>query len=89
VEGQLITRNYDLFDFVHTVLPTELPLKEFYAEYSNLYRDAIPLTRSVNTLKRFPLKEMPTALLKSLRILVMLRNAYRDYDSEGAIKASR
>ena len=89
VEGQLITRNYDLFDFVHTVLPTELPLKEFYAEYSNLYRDAIPVTRSVNTLKRFPLKEMPAALLKSLRILGMVRNAYRDYDSEGALTAIR
>jgi hypothetical protein len=89
VESQLITRNYDLFDFVHTVLPTELPLKEFYAYYSNLYRDAIPLTRSVNTLKRFPLKEMPAALLKSLRILGMLRNAYRDYDGEGAIKATQ
>ena len=88
VESQLITRNYDLFDFVHTVLPTELPLKEFYVEYSNLYRDAIPLTRSVNTLKRFPLKEMPAALLKSLRILGMIRNAYRDYDSEGAIQSS-
>ena len=85
----MITRNYDLFDFVHTVLPTELPLKEFYAEYSNLYRDAIPLTRSVNTLKRFPLKEMPAALLKSFRILGMLRNAYRDYDSEGAIRATQ
>ena len=89
VESQLITRNYDLFDFVHTVLPTALPLKEFYAEYSNLYGDAIPLTRSVNTLKRFPVKEMPGALLKSLRILGMLRNAYRDYDSEGAIKATQ
>ena len=89
VESRLITRNYDLFDFVHTVLPTELPLKEFYAEYSNLYRDAIPLTRSVNTLKRFPLKEMPAALLKSLRILGMIRNAYRDYESEGAIKATQ
>jgi radical SAM superfamily enzyme YgiQ (UPF0313 family) len=88
VENQLITRNYDLFDFVHTVLPTELPLKEFYAEYSNLYRDAIPLTRSVNTLKRFPLREMPAALLKSLRVLFMLRNAYKDYEGAEAITAA-
>ena len=89
VESQLITRNYDFFDFVHTVLPTELPLKEFYAQYSNLYRDAIPLTRSFNTLKRFPLKEMPAALLKSLRVLGMLRNAYRDYEGERVLIATQ
>jgi len=89
VESQLITRNYDFYDFVHTVLPTKLPLKEFYREYSNLYRDAIPLTRSFSTLKRFPPKEMPAALLKSLRVLGQLRNAYRDYEGEEAIKAGQ
>ncbi len=88
VEDQLITRNYDFYDFVHTVLPTELPLKEFYREYSNLYRDAIPLTRSFNTLKRFPLKEIPAMLLKSLRVLGMIRNAYRDYESEEFLMAT-
>jgi radical SAM superfamily enzyme YgiQ (UPF0313 family) len=88
VEDQLITHNYDFYDFVHTVLPTELPLKEFYREYSNLYRDAIPLTRSFNTLKRFPLKEMPAALLKSLRVLGTIRNAYRDYEGEEVLTAT-
>ena len=85
VEGQLITRDYDYFDFLHTVLPTELPLKEFYAEYANLYRGAIPLSKSAAMLKRFPLKEIPATLLKSFRLLISLRNAYRDYDGEGAI----
>ena len=85
VEGQLITRDYDYFDFLHTVLPTELPLKEFYAEYANLYRGAIPLSKSAAMLKRFPLKEIPATLLKSFRMLISLRNAYRDYDGEGAI----
>ena len=88
VEDQLTTRNYDFYDFVHTVLPTELPLKEFYREYSNLYRDAIPLTRSFTTLKRFPLKDIPAMLLKSLQVLGMLRNAYRDYESEEFLMAT-
>ena len=88
VEDQLITRNYDFYDFVHTVLPTKLQLKEFYREYSNLYRDAIPLTRSFSTLKRFPLKEIPAMLRKSLRILGMLRNAYRDYEGEEFLMAT-
>ena len=85
VKSQLITHNYDYFDFLHTVLPTELPLKEFYAEYANLYRGAIPLSKSAAMLKRFPLKEIPATLLKSFRLLISLRNAYRDYDGEGAI----
>jgi radical SAM superfamily enzyme YgiQ (UPF0313 family) len=89
VESRLITHNYDFFDFVHTVLPTELPLKEFYAEYSNLYRSAIPLSRSATLLRRFPLKEMPAALLKALRVPGMVRNAYRDYESLGTASAAR
>jgi hypothetical protein len=71
------------------VLPTELPLKEFYAEYSNLYRSAIPLSRSATLLRRFPLKEMPAALLKALRVPGMVRNAYRDYESLGTASAAR
>jgi radical SAM superfamily enzyme YgiQ (UPF0313 family) len=89
VEGKLITHNYDHFDFLHTVLPTELPLKEFYAEYANLYRGAIPLTRSAAMLRRFPLKEISATLFKSVQLLIWLRNAYRDYDNEGAISSAQ
>ncbi|MEJ2256374.1 MAG: hypothetical protein P8X98_05110 [Woeseiaceae bacterium] len=84
VESQLITRNYDYFDFLHTVLPTKLPMKEFYAEYANLYWSAVPLARSAAMLKRFPLKEIPPTLYKSFRLLISLRNAYRDYEPAGA-----
>ncbi|MCL6473188.1 MAG: B12-binding domain-containing radical SAM protein [Firmicutes bacterium] len=35
---QLTSRNYELFDFFHAVLPTKLPLKEFYREFCKLYR---------------------------------------------------
>jgi radical SAM superfamily enzyme YgiQ (UPF0313 family) len=37
VADQVDTRRWDLFDIVHTVLPTRLPLAEFYAEYSRLW----------------------------------------------------
>ena len=71
------------------MLPTELPLKEFYAELSRLYRDAIPLTGSVAMLKRLPLKEIPAMLLKSVQLLIWIRNAYRDHDREGALDAAQ
>jgi len=37
-EKELVTRDYELFDFFHTVLPTKLPLEEFYQQYYNLYK---------------------------------------------------
>lgn len=40
VEGKLITKNYEHFDFWHSVLPTKLPLKEFYLNFINLYKNA-------------------------------------------------
>ncbi|HEX5760596.1 MAG TPA: radical SAM protein [Thermoanaerobaculia bacterium] len=35
------THDWEMFDIVHTVLPTRLPLDEFYAEYSRLWRHAL------------------------------------------------
>ena len=34
---ELASRNYVLFDLLHAVLPTELPLEECYSEMSRLY----------------------------------------------------
>ena len=52
VESNLITRNYDFFDFIHTVLPTKLSLKEFYKEYLNLYKKGISRWRSMYSLRK-------------------------------------
>jgi hopanoid C-3 methylase len=35
------THEWEMFDIVHTVLPTKLPLDEFYAEYSGLWQHAL------------------------------------------------
>jgi radical SAM superfamily enzyme YgiQ (UPF0313 family) len=42
VKHKLITQSFELYDFFHTVLPTKLPLDEFYEEFLNLYRNAYP-----------------------------------------------
>ena len=55
-EDRLLTRDYDFYDFIHTVLPTELPLKAFYAEYYGLMHGAIPMTRKIRMLRRFRLR---------------------------------
>ncbi|MBI2914843.1 MAG: cobalamin B12-binding domain-containing protein [Firmicutes bacterium] len=40
LKDQLLTSNYELFDLLHTVLPTRLEVQEFYEELTRLYRSA-------------------------------------------------
>ncbi|HEY0554837.1 MAG TPA: radical SAM protein [Thermoanaerobaculia bacterium] len=44
-QKQVITRNWEMFDIVHAVLPTRLPLAEFYEEYSALWRHVLAVRR--------------------------------------------
>ncbi|MHB1415843.1 MAG: B12-binding domain-containing radical SAM protein [Chloroflexota bacterium] len=37
VRDQLVTDNYELFDLLHALLPTKLPLAEFYRQLTGLY----------------------------------------------------
>jgi radical SAM superfamily enzyme YgiQ (UPF0313 family) len=41
VKDRVNTDNWELFDIAHTVLPTTLPLEEFYREYAGLWRHAL------------------------------------------------
>jgi radical SAM superfamily enzyme YgiQ (UPF0313 family) len=40
-QHQVTTRNWEMYDIVHAVLPTRLPLDEFYEEYSRLWRHVL------------------------------------------------
>lgn len=79
-ERSLLTRNFDYFDFLHTLLPTQLPLKDFFGELTGLYRNAIPLQKQLAFFRRYPLREIPALLVKSRRIFARLRTAASDYD---------
>jgi radical SAM superfamily enzyme YgiQ (UPF0313 family) len=81
VKGQMITHNYDYFDFIHTLLPTALPLKDFYEAYYQLYQKAIPLTKRLAMLRKMQWREIPAMLASSYRVFTRLRKAYQDYDS--------
>ena len=80
VRNQLIVHNYDYFDFIHTLLPTMLPLKDFYSEYHNLYIKGIALSKQFAFLQKFPLKEIPHLLVKGRQFYKRLRTAYHDYN---------
>lgn len=53
VKDKLITKNYEYFDFFNTVLPTKLPLKEFYSNFLDLYKNAYDGNRSSAFSKEF------------------------------------
>jgi len=79
-KGNLITNNYNLFDLAHTVLPTRLPLREFFNEFTKAYTK---INASQGGLKRFqalPLKLRLEILDGMIKMEEKLRNAYRDYD---------
>jgi hopanoid C-3 methylase len=40
-EKDVNTRNWEMYDIVHAVLPTKLPLEQFYEQYSGLWRHAL------------------------------------------------
>jgi radical SAM superfamily enzyme YgiQ (UPF0313 family) len=80
-QARLITDDYDFFDFIHTVLPTTLPLEEFYSEYTKLYAQALSQKRKLALLRKFPVRELPAAVVRSVRFQRGLRSAYRDYET--------
>jgi radical SAM superfamily enzyme YgiQ (UPF0313 family) len=79
-QEQMITHNYDYFDFVHTLLPTALPLKDFYEEYYQLYQQAIPFTKRLAMLRRMQWRDVPAMVTRSYRTFGQLRKAYQDYE---------
>jgi radical SAM superfamily enzyme YgiQ (UPF0313 family) len=80
-ESRLITNNYDYFDFIHTVLPTKLSLKDFYKEYLQLYKKGVPWWRSISSLRKYPVKEILPLMKKSTQIYKRFEDAYMDYSN--------
>lgn len=52
VRDELLTDNYEYFDFFHSVLPTKLPPEEFYAEFHGLWRSAYSFSNMLKKLGR-------------------------------------
>jgi len=62
---ELKTRNYEVFDFLHSVLPTKLPLQEFYSNLARLYAST---TMGLKELKqRIKAGKIPVSALRRVR----------------------
>jgi radical SAM superfamily enzyme YgiQ (UPF0313 family) len=80
-EERLTTKDYELFDFLHAVLPTRLNQREFYRELANLYIRSYSPFRALRSKSgtRFRIRpwHLTTALVSAARNYLSIRNSYR------------
>lgn len=75
------TPDWELFDRVHIVLPTRLPLRDFYAELARLYEQSYGLTSIPRVARAVPWGNL-WKMSKQLRSFSRrLRQAHRDQES--------
>ncbi len=78
-EGELISEEPELCDMLHSLVPTRLPLEEFYAEMARLYIRAVPIYRSLPLLMRFGLHGMLLRLRLFSAFVRSVRGFHLDY----------
>jgi len=76
---RMLSDKPELFDMLHTLLPTRLPLQEFYREMALLYTKAVPLHRSLPLLLRYGLHGLLLRLRLFGRFLERMKRAHLDY----------
>lgn len=76
---ELLPYRPEMFDFLHTVLPTRLPLKDFYAEFARLWQSAIPPHRAMRTFSRYGLRRLPGAFRLLSKAMKTMREAHLDH----------
>ena len=77
VKESLITEGFELIDFFHTVLPTRLPLDEFYEEFLKLYRRAYPFKNFIKSIAHRKAVLSPRMISMHLKVrkrMASLRN---------------
>ncbi len=79
VRDKLITDNYDYFDFIHTVLPTTLPYREFYKEYKRVINRSISAGDFFTFVKKFPVKDFMWLFGMMFKWNKRINKIYLDY----------
>jgi len=76
VKSELTSDDYELYDFKHALVPTKLPLKEFYKEYINLQKNAVPRIHAYMELIKRPLAAAFSLFIKRKKSLAKMRKSY-------------
>jgi radical SAM superfamily enzyme YgiQ (UPF0313 family) len=82
VKDRLITANYDYFDFFHTLLPTTLPLKDFYRELTNLFQRSRSLKNQIRLMRKYRLRELPSLFRAYGELIGRLKTLAQDYGEQ-------
>lgn len=78
-EEEILSRKPELYDMLHALLPTTLPLEEFYKQLADLYTKAVPLYRVLPSLFRFGMHGMMIRIRLLGHLLAKIRSGYLDY----------
>ncbi|GAM08972.1 putative methyltransferase [Geobacter sp. OR-1] len=78
-ESELLSRKPELYDMLHALFPTTLPLEEFYSEMITLWTKAVPFYRIMPTLARFGPHGMLSRIRMFGRFVDKARKLHLDY----------
>jgi radical SAM superfamily enzyme YgiQ (UPF0313 family) len=79
VRDRLINANFDYFDFFHTLLPTKLPLKDFYTELISLFKRSRSLRNQIRLMRKYRLQELPSLFKAYGTLMKRLKTLEQDY----------
>jgi radical SAM superfamily enzyme YgiQ (UPF0313 family) len=79
VQDRLITTNYDYFDFFHTLLPTTLPLQDFYRELATLFQRSRSLKNQIRLMGKYRLQELPSLFKAYGQLMRRVKMLAQDY----------
>jgi hopanoid C-3 methylase len=79
VKASLITGSFELIDFYHTVMPTRLPLRDFYDEFTGLYRRAYSLRHFVTAIREGKAMLSPGMIVNNYRARRRMAALYRHH----------
>jgi len=82
VKDKLINFNYDYFDFFHTLLPTKLPVKDFYRELISLYNGSRSLKNQIKLMRKYRLRELPSLFRIYGDFIKRLNTLEQDYTTD-------
>ncbi len=78
-EQELLSRKPELYDMMHALFQTTLPIQEFYMELANLWTKAVPLHRVLPALFKFGLHGMLIRIKTFSRALEKFKRLHLDY----------
>lgn len=78
-QGEYIIDPYLYYDCMHTVLPTRLDLKLFYAHFARLYRIGWQHNPLRKNKVKVPFREIFRSVAMGTKYIISMRNMYKDY----------